>query len=101
MPLKSNKENITSEVSNYGNSKKTRPTNIGNNKKDIKPADIDKQKLATLNLIPWIKLLSELSSTFKEVTFSESEFLAGILVFDTQYKYPWSQNNNLFYLFNN
>lgn len=32
--------------------------------------------------------------------FSESEFLAGIPVLDTRYKYPRIQNNNLFFLFN-
>lgn len=34
------------------------------------------------------------------MTFSESEFPAGIPVSDTQYEHFGSQNNNLFYLFN-
>ena len=35
------------------------------------------------------------------MTFSKSKFLIGIPVSDTQYKHFKSQNNNLFYLFNN
>ena len=45
-------------------------------------------------------LLSKLSFIFREVKFSESEFLTGILVFDTRYEHPGCQNNNSFYSFN-
>ena len=45
-------------------------------------------------------LLGELSSNFREVTLSESEFLASIPVLATRYKHSRSQNNNLFYPFN-
>ena len=41
-PSDNNKEGITPEVSNYGDSEGTRPANIGNNEEDIRPADIDK-----------------------------------------------------------
>ena len=37
---------------------------------------------------------------FQEVTFSKSKFPASIPVLDIRYKHPESQNNNLFYLFN-
>lgn len=39
--------------------------------------------------------------TFREITFSESKFLAGIPVLNTKYKHIKSQNNNPFYSFNN
>ena len=45
-------------------------------------------------------MLSESFSTFREVTFSESEFLADTPVLDTRYEHLESQNNNPFYLFN-
>lgn len=41
-----------------------------------------------------------MSSIFREVIFGKSEFSANTPVLDTQYKYLGSQNNNLFYLFN-
>lgn len=73
---------------------------MDNNKEDIRPVDIDKQKLGSLNQTLQNGLLSELSSIFKEVTFSESKFPADILVPDTRYKHSGSQNNNLLYPFN-
>ena len=73
---------------------------MNNDEKDIRPADMDKQRPATPNWTPRNGLLSKSSSTFREMTFSESKFLAGIPVLDTRYKHPESQNNNPFYLFN-
>lgn len=71
------------------------------NKEDIKPeANIDKWRPATPNWTSQNKLLSELSSIFKEMMFSESKFSAGILVLDIRYKHLKSHNNNPFYLFN-
>lgn len=73
---------------------------INNNEKDIRLVDIGEQSLANPNWRPQNKQLSKLSSTFRKVMFSESKFVAGTSVLDTQYKYPGSQNNNLFYFFN-
>lgn len=44
-------------------------------------------------------LLSELSSTFRKITFSESQFPANILNLDIRYEYLESQIKNIFYLF--
>ena len=46
------------------------------------------------------KLLSKLFLTFKEITFSKSKFLIGILVLYTWDKHLEIQNKNLYYLFN-
>ena len=83
LPSDNNKEGITPEVSNHGDLEGTKPANISSNEEDIRPADIDKQKPATLNWTPQNELLSELSSTFREITFSESEFPASTPVSDT------------------
>lgn len=86
---------------------------MSNDKEDIKLANIDQHLLATLNwtsqnkllaTLNWIsqnKLLAESCSTFREVTFSESEFLANTPVSKTWYKHSGIQNNNPFYPFNN
>ena len=74
---------------------------MNNDKEDIRPANIDEQRPATPNWMPQNTLLSKLSSTFKEVTFSKSKFPAGTPVLDTRYKHLENQNNNLFYPFNN
>ena len=73
---------------------------MNNNEQDIRLVHIHKQRSAIPNCTSQNGLLSKLSSTFKEVMFSESKLLAGTLVLDTRYKHPESQNNNLFYLFN-
>ena len=49
LPSDNNKEDITPEVSNHGDSERTRPANIGNDEENIRPADIDEQRPATLN----------------------------------------------------
>lgn len=98
--LDSYEKNISLRELN-NNKKKIRLVDIDNNKKIIRLANIDKQKPATPNWTFQKRLLSELSSTFKEVTFSKSEFPASTFVLDTKYKYLESQNNNLFYFFNN
>ena len=54
--LHNNKESIIPEISNQGDSKKTRTANINNDKEDIKLADINKQWPATLNWMPWNRL---------------------------------------------
>lgn len=50
--------------------------------------------------MPQNGLFSESSSTFKEIIFSNSKFLASISVSDTKYKQPRFSNNNLFNFFN-
>ena len=45
-------------------------------------------------------LANELSSSLREVKFSEQEFSAGKLVSDIKYYHSGSQKNNLFYSFN-
>ena len=52
LPLNNNKKGITPEVSNHGDLEGTRPANIGNDKEDIRLADIDKQRPATPNWTP-------------------------------------------------
>ena len=49
LPSDNNKKGITSELSNFGDLEKTRLADIGNDKEDIKPVDIDKQKPTTSN----------------------------------------------------
>ena len=99
LPSDNFEEDISPGASNNGE-EKIRPVDIDNDEEDIRPADLDKQRLAIPNWRPQNRLLSELSSTFREVTFSESEFPAGTPVSDTQYEHPGSQNNNPFYPFN-
>lgn len=74
---------------------------VANNDTNIRSANIDQQKPATLNWISQNGLLSELSQNFQKVIFNESKFLFNTLVFDTKYEHHRTQNNNLFYLFNN
>ena len=52
LSLDKNKEDITPEVSNHGDFKKIRLVNIGNDEKNIRLEDIDKQKPATPNMTP-------------------------------------------------
>ena len=52
LPSDNNKESITPEVSNHGDSERTRPANIRNDEEDIRPANIDKQRPATPNWTP-------------------------------------------------
>ena len=85
LPSDNNKEDINLKASNNGK-EAIKSANINNNKKGIRPVDIGKERLATLNWIPQNTLLSELSSIFGEVTFSESEFPASTPVLDTRYK---------------
>ena len=92
-------EDISLGASNNGK-ERIRPRDINNDKEDIRPANLDKQRPATPNWRLRNILPSESSSTFREVMFNESEFLADTLVSDTQYKHPASQNSNPFYLFN-
>ena len=99
LPSDNNEEDI-SPVTSKNSKEKIRPTNINNNKKDIRLADIDKEKPAIPNWMSQNGLLIELSLTFKEVTFNEYKFPAGILVLDTRFKHPGSQNNNFLYNFN-
>ena len=94
------KKNISSRASN-NNKEKIRPADINNNKEDIKLVDIDKQRQPTPNWRFQNKLLNESSFTFREATFSESQFPTGTPVLDTQYEHLRSQNNNPFYPFNN
>lgn len=63
-----------------------------NNEENLRPANIDKQKPATLSgFTPKNGLLSELFPTLREVTFSKSKFLIGTLVLRTRYKYLRNQ----------
>ena len=50
--------------------------------------------------MPQNRLLSESSSTFREMTFGKTEFSAGILISDIRYKHFKSQNNKPLYPFN-
>ena len=92
------KKNISLGALNNGK-KRIRPADIDNNKENIRLADINQQRSKKPNLRPWNRLLSELSSTFREVTFSESKFQASTMVWNTQYKHYRSQNKNPFYPF--
>lgn len=94
-----NKEYISLKIS-YNGKERIKSVNINKNKKDIKPIDIDKKRLATPNQTLWNRLLSELSFYFRKMIFSEAKFLINIQVLDTRYKQLRSQYNNLFYPFN-
>lgn len=72
-----------------------------NNKDNLGLVDIDKQKSATLLVsTSQNRLLSELFSTFRKITFSKSEFSTDSPVLETRYKYLESQKENLYYPFN-
>ncbi len=92
-----NKESISLGISNHG---EKRIRLADNDEKDIRPANINQQRPTTPHWTLWNGLLSELSRNFREITFSKSEFPFGTPVYDTRYEYPESQNNYLFYLFN-
>ena len=98
-PSNNFEENINPGALN-NSEERIRPADIDNNEENIRPADLDKQRPATPKWRPRDGLLSKLFSTFRKMAFSESEFPAGTPVSDTQYKHPKSQNNNLFYAFN-
>ena len=99
LPSDNNKKNISPNASNNGK-KGIRLADISNDEEDIRPANIDKERLATPNWTSQNRLLSELSSTFREVMFSECKFSVRISILDTKYKHSGSQNHNLFYPFN-
>ena len=95
LPL--DKEVINLGASNYG---KEEIIPINKNDDKIRPANIDQQRPITPNWIPQNGLLKELFRNFKEVSFSEFKFPISIPVSNTRYEHSESQNNNLFYLFN-
>ena len=99
MESDNNEDNISLRVW-INRKKRIRPTDMHSDKENIRPTCINKQRQATSHWILWNKLLSELSSTFKRVTFSKSEFLTGTPISDTRYKHFENQNNNPFYSFN-
>ncbi len=94
-------EDISSGVSNNDKEEIRLADTMGNDDKNIRPVDIDKQRPITLNWTPRNGLLSELPRNFREVTFSRSEFPVSTPVSDTRYVLSESQSNNPFYPFNN
>ena len=60
---------------------------MGNNNKNIRPANIDKKRPIIPNEILSNVLLSELSRNFREITFSKFEYLVGIPVLNTRYEH--------------
>lgn len=95
LPSDNNKKNFKQVISN-NIKKKIRPADIKNNNKDIKLANVNKQRPADSNLMPWNRLLSKSSLMFGEIIFRKSEFWSGTLVLDIEYEHFESQNNNLF-----
>lgn len=89
LPSDNNKEYISSVTSNIGK-ERIRSADINNKEEDIKPTDISKKKPVTPYWTPQNKLLSELSSSFREVVFGEFKFLAGTPVLDTRYEHAES-----------
>lgn len=81
--MDNNNKDITLKVSNHIDLKRTRPADIGNNKENIRLADINEQRPATSNWAPQNKLLSKSSLTFREITFIKSKFQAGTPVSNT------------------
>lgn len=75
------------KISNNGK-KKIRVAGIDIDKENIRPGNINKQKLTTPNCMSQNGLLSESFSTFKEVIFSEFRFLVGTPVVNIKYGYP-------------
>lgn len=71
------------------------------NKNNLRLANIDEWKLAPLScFMPQNGLLNKLFSSFKDVIFSKSEFLASTSISKTRYRHLGSQKKNLYYLFN-
>ena len=62
--------------------------------------DRNKSRLTTSNSRFQNRLLSKLSSNFREMTFNESKFPASTPVSDIQFECTCSQNNHPFYCFN-
>ncbi len=93
-------EDISPRASNNDEEEIRLADTMGNNDENSRPADIDKQRPTTPNLISRNGLLRELSRNFREVTFSESKFPVGTPVLDTRYVHPRIRSNNPFYLFN-
>ena len=87
LPSDNFKKDINLGVSNNGK-EKTKLADINNNNKDIRLADINKQRPAIPSWRSQNRLLSELFSTFRKLTFRKSKFIAGTPVLDTQYKHP-------------
>lgn len=99
LPFDNNEEDIGLRASNYNDKRiRLRPAN---NMDSNNNRDIAQQRLTTPDWILRKRLLSELSRNFKKVMFSKSSFLFGISLLDIRYEHPGSQNNNLFYSFNN
>ena len=81
---------------------KSKVQNIEEDHKNLVGKSSDIRRRAREGRTPQDELLgSELSSSLKEVRFSEQEFSADTLVSNINYDYLRSQNNNLFYLFHN
>ncbi len=78
-------EDISPEASNNHEEEIRLADIIGNDDKNSRPMDIDKQRPTTPNWIPRNGLLSELSQNFREVIFSEFKFLVSTSVSDTSY----------------
>lgn len=78
-----------------------RLTDININKEDISLKDIDKKRSVIPCQTFYNILQIELFLIFREEIFRKSKFLTGISILDIRYKYPGTQNNNLFYPFNN
>lgn len=100
LPSDNNEKNIRL-VASDNDKERIRLADIDNDKENIRPADIDEQRPAISNWTIQNGLLSKSSSTFREVMFDKSKFLASTPVSNTRYEHPGSQNNNPFYLFNN
>lgn len=100
LPYRQNPEQLLEYTNNTSNANAL-DKHLDNNEEDIRQSDRDKQRSATLSdFTPQNKLLNKLSSTFKEITFSESKFSASTPILNTRYKHSGTQNKNRFHLFN-
>ncbi len=100
LPSNNFEEDVSLGTSN-NDEEKIKPVDItGNDDKNSRPTDIDKQRPTTPNWTPWNGLLSKSSWNFREVMFSESEFPVDTPVLDTRYVHPENWSSNLFYPFN-
>lgn len=72
---------------------------LNNHEKDIRLANIDKKRSATLGLILQNRLLSKLSCNFWGMIFIKFKCPTHIPVLNIRNKHLRYQNNNLFYLF--
>ena len=96
-------DNASDNFGSYKNEDSIPKTqDIKRDHRDLVGKSSDTESRARVGHTPQNRLLgSELSSSLREVKFSEQEFLTSTPVSNIKYDHPGSQNDNLFYPFHN